>query len=224
MGSQDGRDQVEAAGSGRGRIARTLRALAAAALAIGALSVSAPTVMAYGTPLPCASRSEAAVFAPWGDKATYFRVSNGGFEAGSNYWALRNGAAVVTGNEPYHIGGASDSHSLRLTAGSSAESRTLCVSVGEDGLRFMVYNPKVSGAILHVDAIAQNTSTGAKGYMAFDVNSDVPSAPWSPSMRLGLPKMFNGGGTQALTLVFSTRGTAATWLVDDVYLDPFKSW
>jgi hypothetical protein len=222
MGSQDERNQV--AGSQYGGVSRSVRLLAAAALAMAALGVCAPAVMAYGTPLPCTSRSEAAVFAPWGDRATYFRVSNGGFEAGSTYWALRNGAVVVSGNEPYHIGGASDSHSLRLTAGSSAESRTFCVAVGEDGLRFMVYNPRVSGAILHVDAIAQNTSTGAMGYMAFDVNSDVPSAPWSPSMRLGLPRMFNGGGTQSLTLVFSTRGAAATWLVDDVYVDPFKSW
>jgi hypothetical protein len=217
-------NQIELALPHRGRIARLVRVLAATALALGALGVAAPAVMAYGTPLPCVSRSEAAVFAPWGDKATYFRVSNGGFENGSTYWALRNGAAVVSGNEPYHIGGASDSHSLRLGPGASAESRSFCVSVGEDGLRFMVYNPRVAGAILHVDAIAQNTSTGAKGYMAFDVNSDVPSAPWSPSMRLGLPKMFNGGGTQTLTLVFSTRGSAATWLMDDVYVDPFKSW
>jgi hypothetical protein len=209
---------------GGGRLARLARVLTAAVIGIGLLGASATATLAYGTPLVCSSRAEAAVFSPWGDKATYFQVSNGGFENGSTNWALSGGATVVTGNEPYHIGGASDSHSLRLTAGSSAESRTFCLAIGEDGVRFMVKNLHVPGSILHVDAVAQNMDTGAKGYMAFDINGDVPSTRWSPSLRLSVPRMFGGTGTQSLTLFFSTRGAPATWNIDDVYIDPFKSW
>jgi hypothetical protein len=43
-------------------------------------------------------------------------------------------------------------------------------------------------------------------------------------MRLGIPNLLGGTGTQELTLTFSTRGAATTWYVDDVYVDPFKSY
>jgi len=225
MNSPSGISQVEIDEPRRRRkLAHLLRVLAAAALAVTAIGVGASAAMAYGTPLACASRSEAPVFSPWGDMATYFLISNGNFESGSANWALSGGAAVVTGNEPYRVGGASDSHSLRLPPGASAESRTLCVSVGEDGIRLFVKNPHVSGAILHVDATVQNPVTGAYGYSAFDVNGDVPSAPWAPTMRLNVPKLFGGNGTENLTIRFTLRGTPATWAVDDVYVDPFKSW
>ena len=201
------------------------RILAAGSLTVVALGTGAGTAVAYGTPLPCASRSEATVFAPWGDTATYFRVSNGGFENGSASWSLSGGATVVDGNEPYRVGGRSDGHSLRIPPGGAAESRTLCVSRGEDTVRFFVYNPHVSGSILHVDAVAVNPDTGAVGYSAFDVNGDVPSSPWAPTMKLMIPKEAgSSSGTESLTLYFTLRGTQATWAIDDVYIDPFKSW
>jgi hypothetical protein len=36
--------------------------------------------------------------------------------------------------------------------------------------------------------------------------------------------MFSGNGTEELTLRFTLRGTSATWGIDDVYIDPFKSY
>ena len=39
-----------------------------------------------------------------------------------------------------------------------------------------------------------------------------------------IPNLLGGVlGTQKLTLVFTTRGAPATWNIDDVYVDPFKS-
>lgn len=198
--------------------------LAAAALATVALGAGAGTVLAYGTPLACSSRTEAAVFSPWGDKATYFLVSNGGFENGSTDWALSGGAKVVGGNESYHVNNAADSHSLSIPPGGAAESHTFCVSRGEDTVRLFVNNSHVSGAILHVDATVQNPDTGALGYAAFDVNGDVPSSAWAPTIQLQIPNVLGGSGTEYLTLRFTLRGTPTTWGVDDVFVDPFKSW
>jgi hypothetical protein len=200
------------------------RILAAGALAVVALGAASGPAFAYGTPLACASRYQSAVFSRWGDSATYFQVSNGGFENGSTDWALGGGASVVSGNETYHVANWWDSQSLKLPPGASAESRTLCISRGEDVLRLFVNNSHVSGAILHVDATVQNPDTGAMGYAAFDVNGDVPSAPWSPTIQLGIPSVPGGSGIEYLTLRFSLRGTQTTWLVDDVYIDPYKSW
>jgi hypothetical protein len=41
---------------------------------------------------------------------------------------------------------------------------------------------------------------------------------------LKIPNLLGGNGTEQLTLRFSLRGTSTTWGVDDVYIDPFKSW
>jgi hypothetical protein len=207
-----------------GRINLLVRIGISIGFAVAALTMSAAQAFAYGTPLPCTGRDEAPVFAAWGDRGSYFQVANGGFESGSASWALSGGARVVRGNEAYRVAGASDSHSLLLGPGSAAESQTLCVSEGEETLRLFVGNFHVSGSILHVDVMARNPSTGERGWAAFDVNGDVPSAFWSPTMKLGVPRMFGGNGVEELTITFSTRGASAWWYVDDVYIDPFKSW
>lgn len=198
--------------------------LAAGALAVVALGTGPQTALAYGTPLPCTSRSEAAVFAPWGDKATYFLVSNGGFENGSTDWSLSGVARVVNGNESFNVGGGSNGHSLSIPSGGAAESRAFCVSRGEDTVRIFVNNSHTNGAILHVDAIVVNPDTMAVGTTAFDVNGDVPSSPWAPTIQLKIPNLLGGNGTEQLTLRFTLRGTQTTWGIDDVYVDPFKSW
>jgi hypothetical protein len=98
----------------------------------------------------------------------------------------------------------------------------MCIGFGESGLRMFVKGVSASGAILHVDAIVQNSSNGWIATAAFDVNGGATA--WAPSIRIEIPRLFNGSGQELLTLRFTERGTPATWLVDDVYLDPFKSW
>jgi hypothetical protein len=209
-----------------GGLTRSLRFGLALGFAIVALGAGATQALAYGTPLSCTGRSEAPVFARWGDTANYFRVSNGGFESGSTSWALTSGASVVSGNESFYVGASSDSHSLRIGPNGSAESRAMCVSQGEDTLRLFVANSRVWGSILHIDAIATNPANGWVGTAAFDVNGDAYSYGWSPTIALKIPNLFNGNptATENLTLKFTLRGTPATWGVDDVYIDPFKSW
>jgi len=231
MRTQAGSSQSEAgAPRNSGRLAGIPQILAVGALALVALGTGAQTTLAGGTPvsnstaLSCTSRSQSAVFAPWGDKAPYFLVSNGGFENGSTDWSLTGGANVVDGNETFDVGRASDGHSLSLPPGAAAQTRPFCVSKGEDTVRLFVNNSHTAGAILHVDAIVVNPDNGAVGTTAFDVNGDVPSSPWMPTMQLKIPNLFSGNGTEQLTLRFTLRGTQATWNIDDVYVDPFKSW
>jgi hypothetical protein len=210
-------------GSGRTVIIRIVRLLSATALVVAMLGAGSRSVLAFGTAVPCTGRAEAPVFAAWGDAFSYFRVPNGGFESGTTDWALTGGAGVVTGNEPHRVGGTTDTRSLRIPAGATAESRTICVSRGEDTIRLFVNNARVSGSILHVEAIVRST-TGQIAQTAFDVNGDAAPAGWAPTMRLGIPNLLGGTGTEELTLRFTTRGTAATWSVDDVYVDPYKSY
>ena len=209
----------------RWRLTRAARVAGAALLLVSAsLTTAAPTTMAFGTTLSCTGRTVAQYFGPWHDANGYFRVSNGGFENGTADWQVTGPAAVVAGNEAYHVAGAGDAKAMRLQSGASAESRTLCVSMGEDKIRLFAYNPKVMGAILHVDVMVRNPSTGVRGYFAWDLNADAWPTGWQPTPTLAIPNVFNGNSTEELTITLSTRGSAATWLVDDVAVDPFKSY
>ena len=210
-------------GGDRGVVSRLMQVASATALVAAMLGAGAGSTLAYGTAIPCTGRSEKAVFAPWGDTFKYFTVSNGGLESGTTDWALTGGAGVVSGNEPYFVGGANHSKSLRIPAGATAETRDICVSRGEDTIRLFVKNARVAGSILHVEAIVRG-SNGQIAQTAFDVNGDAAPKGWAPTMRLGIPNLLGGTGTQTLTLRFTTRGTAATWSIDDVYVDPFKSY
>ena len=208
----------------RTKLSRFTQLIAASSLAVVVLGTGAQTALAYGTALPCSSRAEYAAFAAWGDKATYFTVSNGGFENGSTDWSLSGGAKVVAGNESYKVGGAADSHSLSIPFNGAAESRTFCVSRGEDAIRLFTTNSGVSGSVLHVDAIVTSAENGNVATAAFDVNGNPSASGWAPTIQLKIPNMLGGSGTEQLTLKFSTRGTSAKWNVDDVFVDPFKSW
>ncbi len=42
-------------------------------------------------------------------------------------------------------------------------------------------------------------------------------------MALIVPQLYGWSGYEELTLVFTPKGTAATWAIDDVYMDPFKT-
>jgi hypothetical protein len=199
-------------------------ALAALTVASASMAIAAPSAQAYGNALGCNGRSMSQAFKSWFDVSSYFRLSNGGFESGTSDWQLSGGAAIVSGNEPWKVAGSNDANSLKIPAGGTAESRTLCVSMGEDTIRLFVKNAKVSGSILHVEAKVRNPSNGWVAQTAFDVNGDASPSGWSPTMILILPNLLNGSGQQELTLTFTTRGTAATWYIDDVFVDPFKSY
>src|SRR4051812_35975422 len=73
-------------------------------------------------------------FLPWLDPATYPLDNGGSFENGAPGWSL-NGASVGSGNESFNVGGAGDSSSLSLPAGSSATSAPICVGLEHPDLR-----------------------------------------------------------------------------------------
>ena len=196
-----------------------------AAVAVIALiwSGSASSAFAFGSALPCTDRNISAAFSSWNDPSPYFPVANGGFEAGSSEWQLSDDASVVTGNEPYQVGGPGDSHSLALAPGASAESRTACVAIGEPTVRLFVHTPRVLGAILVIDASVRNPATGVSLSTRYLVVGGRTPAGWAPTLPIVIPS-FGGVLSAELTLRFTARGTPARWAVDDVYVDPFRSY
>jgi hypothetical protein len=205
---------------------RALRSKVGAGVAVVAMMCAghATGAWAYGSTLACAPRDTSAVFARWLDPAQYFAASNGGFEHGSQDWILSAGASVTSGNEPYYVDAPTDSHSLHLDPGASAESRTACVGMDEPTVRLLVDTPPVFGAVLVVDAAVHNESTGSTLHTQFRIVAGVTDSGWAPTPQIVMPNLLGGIAPEDLTLRFTTEGTPAPWSLDDVYVDPFKSY
>jgi len=212
------------------RVTRTVVAVALSASALGCAAVglvaspaSAGLVSTVAGLLPsCAARPTSTPFASWSDKNTYFLMPGGGFESGAAGWTRAGGSKVVAGNEPWFVAGNADAHSLTIPSHAQATSPTVCVAMGDNTIRFFVKNSGVASSVLHVDAYVQNPLTGLVLSTGFDIKG--AAAGWSPSAPMLIPNLLGGVlGTQNLTLVFTTRGAPATWNIDDVFVDPFKS-
>jgi hypothetical protein len=174
------------------------------------------------TPDPCATRSSGRVFSPWLDLAQYFRAPNGGFELGEQDWSLDGDARIVAGNEPYRIGGPADASSLALGPGAVVRSDPTCVQMLEPTVRLFVRTPPVFGARLTVTATVRNPATGVALSTSWVVVGGLTAPTWAPTPPLLVPNLLGGLLDQELTLQFRTGGTPATWVVDDVYVDPIK--
>lgn len=160
-------------------------------------------------------------FGAWGDNANYLLMPGGSFEAGSPAWTLSRGAAIVTGNEPFGVEGDGGSRSLYLPPGSSAVSPTGCFAFGDWHSRFFVRGPGLRSGHLEVDVVVRSLL----GVLTvLDGGSVAASTEWKPSPRIGMLVCNVTGllGTKAVALRF--RAVNAAFQIDDVYLDPWKSF
>ena len=161
------------------------------------------------------------VFAPWGDSSYYARLFNGNFESGSTGWSLSGGARIVSGNEPFFVGDADDSHSLLLPSGSSAYSATVCFALSDWHLRLLAKNVGASSGQLRVQVIVPSL-LGVLSVL--DGGTVSAGNTWQPSPRLALllSNVTSLLGTKAVAFRFTPVGAGAAFQVDDVYLDPWK--
>lgn len=173
---------------------------------------------------PASSCSTASkVFAPWGDYRNYLLVPGGAFEAGTPAWALSGGAKVTAGNEPFYVRSAQDKNSLYLPNGGSALSPTVCFGLGDWSARFFVRNVGSSRGSLKVD-VAVKSLLGLVSLL--DGGSVSGTGVWAPSASIGLTltNLTSLLGVRAISFRFRSVGTGAAFQVDDVYLDPWKSF
>jgi hypothetical protein len=194
-----------------------------------ALALALPAALAVGTatagaaPAGCPAKSMSSPFSHWGDTGRYFALDNGGFENGSTSWTLSGGAKVVSGDESYHLGSPSGSHSLKLAAGASAQSAATCFDVTAQTVRLMAKGPSSSGAQLKVDAYVLTQTSGGVNIRTVSTQIVNPGTSWSPSSAV----TFSLGQSQMLaataTVQFTFTAIGGPWQIDDVYVDPFQS-
>ena len=106
--------------------------------------------------------------------------------------------------------------------GSQAISETMCVTEGEDAILVSLSRTQAWRARSSMSRLWSKAPPPVRAQTAFDVNGNAVPVGWTPTMVLGIPNLLGGSGTQNLTLIFTTRGTAATWNIDDVFVDPFQ--
>lgn len=166
----------------------------------------------------CVSRSTKQSFANWGDQNSYFVMTSGTFESGSSGWTLSGGPSVVSAQEPWKVLG-NGAKALNLPKNSSARSTKMCVASNEEWLRFFYKSPGVSGSALKVTITV--TSSNGTAVNTWAVGGD--SAGWNVTPQIYLPNIRDNNGQQWITVQFAPVNTQATWVIDDVQIDPFVS-
>jgi hypothetical protein len=202
--------------------------IVAAALLFVIAGLAASTASAtgrYATVQQCPAYSMGQPFLPWLDPGSYFLAPGGSFESGTSGWTFRGGASVVSGNESYHVNGASDSRSLALPSGSSATSSSVCVTLLSPDARVFVRNTGSLLSLLRVDL----NYTDANGRSQ---TATVGLLPGGSSWSLSLPVLFllgsikpivGSGGQTWVSFTFVPTGSAGKWQIDDFYVDPLKN-
>ncbi len=182
------------------------------------LAVPAASARSRGLLPSCGSTSYP--FHPWGDPDSYCAFPNLGFESGATHWTLGSRAAVVTGNEPWHVSG-SGSHALQLGPGATAQSSTLPINLLDPWVRLFAHSSGANGS-LRVQVVFHGLLGNLTGLLNVGSLSPGSYSSWQPTQRvpsaLALP-LFTTSAEVRLT----STATSGTWKVDDVYLDPCAS-
>jgi hypothetical protein len=194
---------------------------ALAGLALSASSAQAGVLVSSAT--DCADQSTAQVFRPWLDPMDYTVVPHGTLEDGAAGWTL-NGASVVSGNEPWQVHAAGDGKSLRIPAGKSATTDSICVGLEHPTLRFFARSTGGSllGSLVTALTVEVLFEDNAGNVHSLPIGAVLPDSRWTPT--LPYPVVANllpllPGERTAVRFRFSAVGGSA-WQIDDVYVDP----
>jgi hypothetical protein len=194
-----------------------LRGTMAAMLAGAALLlVGVPAAQAS----PCKNGPTTKAFAAFGDNADYSLVPGGSFESGATGWSL-TGAAVVSGNEPWKVGGTTNAKSLAINSTGRAVSGSVCVGAEHPTFRF--FARRTSGTWGVLDVRLRWTDAGVTHETLVGSVSGGDLA-WHPSRSFNLAQVIGiSNNSQAVQtqFVFQPEGGSGAWAIDDVYVDPY---
>ncbi len=160
-------------------------------------------------------------FLPWLDPASYVLVPDGDLSAGGAGWQLSN-ASIAEENEPYQVHGAGPARSVALPPGSSATSPALCVGLLHPTLRFFARNMGTTLGTLRVEVLFEDAAGNVR---ALPIGQVLGHRGWSPT--LPMPVIANllpllPGQHTAVAFRFTPSGPGSSWLIDDVYVDPYR--
>jgi hypothetical protein len=161
------------------------------------------------------------VFATWSDFGLYTPVKNAGLEEGATGWMLSGGAAVISGNEPWQIGGALHAKSLDLPAGSSAITAPICIDQTYPYFRLFAKSAGTTKSSLKIDVLFFDIKGKLINTKPYDYTAT--STAWQPTGTVKI-NVFTPKTTVAAAPVafrFAPASSTAHYQIDDVYVDPW---
>jgi hypothetical protein len=165
----------------------------------------------------CPAQPLASPFSHWGDSNSYFPVPGGSFE-GTTAWTLSN-ASLTAGNEPFYVNDPGDGQSLTIAGGGTATSPYFCVDKTMSSLRFFA-DESSPGGDLQIAALVQ-TPNGTVAVPVGDL-ADGSTPAWAPTPTIAGDSS-QVGDSLMVALRFSVAPSAASWSIDDIYVDPYRS-
>jgi hypothetical protein len=190
-----------------------LLACSAGTASAGVLVASAPS---------CDNGVNEQPFAQWGDDNHYFLAPGGDFEGSLGGWDL-NRASVAGDQEPWRVHGAGESQALKIPAGSSVTSSTMCVGLEHPTMRFFAH--RSGGGLLggvSTLLVTARTETSLGLVVDVPVGTIVSGTSWNKTpTQLVLSSMLPllPGEHTPIQFRFTPVGTS-DWTIDDVYVDP----
>jgi hypothetical protein len=211
---------MEGTFSMNGLIRRGLLAAITAMAMTGAVAAPASAGILTASATDCGDESLSQPFAGFGDNAQYKIVPGGSFESTLPDWTLAGGAKVVSGNEPWKVGGSGHGKSLVLPVGSFAITAPTCVGLKEPTLRFFA---KKNRGLLSTLAVSVYVKTSVGLVVPVPVGVVLGNGQWkatSPMLIVAnLLPLLPGDRTP---VAFQFSPLLGDWQIDDVYVDPMK--
>jgi hypothetical protein len=197
----------------------TLAAITAVAMT-GAIAAPANAGILTASATDCGDETLSQPFAQFGDNSQYKLVRGGSFEGSLADYTLIGGAKVVSGNEPWNVGGSNHGKSLVLPAGSSVITPPACVGLAEPTLRFFA---KKNSGLLSTLAVSVYVKTSLGLVVPVPVGVVLGNGQWkaSPKMLIvaNLLPLLPGDRTP---VAFQFTPLLGSWQIDDVYVDPYR--
>jgi hypothetical protein len=194
-----------------------------AASAARAEQQPAKLAAAYSTPHnPCGERYIEHPFAQWDDVADYFLVRQGDLSSNADEWDL-GGGELQPENNAYSLH-ADEQTSIALTEGDSATAPMVCVSITDPTMRFFVRNTGAETGTLKVEVLYEDVNYEMHSLQLGELTSADATDEWTPSPTLDLAAPLVALLDENRTPVwfrFSAEGEGSSWLVDDIYVDPY---
>jgi hypothetical protein len=211
---------MEGTFSMNGLMRRVLLAAITAVAMTGAFAAPASAGILTVSAKDCGDETLSQPFAGFGDRAQYKLVQGGSFEGSLADWTLIGRAKVVSGNEPWKVGGSGHGKSLVLPAGSSAITAPTCVGLAEPTLRFFA---KKNRGLLSTLAVSVYVKTSLGLVVPVPVGVVLGNGKWkatSPMLIIAnLLPLLPGDRTP---VAFQFTPLLGDWQIDDVYVDPMR--
>jgi hypothetical protein len=189
----------------------------------GAIAAPASAGILTASATDCGDESLTRPFAGFGDDARYKLVPGGDFEAPLEDWSLAGGAKIVSGNEPWKVGGASHGRSLVLPAGSTAITAPTCVGLAEPTLRFFARKNRAPLLGISTLAVSVYVKTSLGLVVPVPVGVVLGNGQWKPTPPMlivaNLLPLLPGDLTPVALQLSPVLGD---WQIDVVYVDPLR--